>query len=225
MTAISTIGRFSHHLLPLSVLPASAMNQRRLRESENTPLEHFSAHRAQNRTVNFRSRTVEGETLRYFFSFLDCTIWYPKKKQLVSLSYRLGSTYAYTKRSQWEKIRRSATYKLRFIFDYVKTVFIFIILWTKLVCISVLSAPLLDHVLFARLALCRGTLFLSASEILAWHSLLSGSSWRHSCLTFDIVLVGRCTRFCDYLVNCAFEMSVYYYYYYYKGSIPCFKYR
>jgi len=34
-------------------------------------------------------------------------------------------------------------------------------------------------------------------------------------LTFDIVLVGRCTRLCDYLVNCAFEMSVYYYYYYY----------
>jgi len=32
-------------------------------------------------------------------------------------------------------------------------------------------------------------------------------------LTFDIVLVGRCTRLCDYLVNCAFEMSVYYYYY------------
>ena len=33
-------------------------------------------------------------------------------------------------------------------------------------------------------------------------------------MTFDIVLVGRCTRLCDYLVNCAFEMSVYYYYYY-----------
>ena len=71
-----------------------------------------------------------------------------------------------------------------------------------------------DHVLSAPLALCRGTLFLSASEILAWHSLLSGSSWRHSCLTFDIVLVGRCTRLCDYLVNYAFEMSVYYYYYF-----------
>jgi len=38
-------------------------------------------------------------------------------------------------------------------------------------------------------------------------------------LTFDIVLVGRCTRLCDYLVNCAFEMSVYYYYYYCSGEV------
>jgi len=76
-----------------------------------------------------------------------------------------------------------------------------------------------DHVLSARLALCLGTLFLSASEILAWHCLLSGSSWRHSCLTFDIVLVGHCTRLCDYLVNCAFEMLVYYYYYYWAGTV------
>jgi len=62
--------------------------------------------------------------------------------------------------------------------------------------------------------------FCSSGPV-SWNTLPAGI--RDPGLTLDIVLVGRCTRLCDYLVNCAFEMSVYYYYLLsVKSTLICF---